>query len=94
MNRNEDGILFMVVSWWMFLKLVLRSRTPLHKECMKHNGHKGDPGVTPGTCGAGGKKTQVILVWVRALGIGNVSHPRGLGVMRILECSRTPQLEV
>ena len=25
---------------------------PLHEECLKHHGRKGDPGVTPGTCGA------------------------------------------
>jgi hypothetical protein len=42
---------------------------PLQKGCPKHHGHKGDPGVTPGTCGAGGEKVQVILVWdPRALG--------------------------
>jgi hypothetical protein len=52
------------------------------KECPKHQGHKGDPGVTPGTCGAGGEKAQVILVWMRAPGVGNASHPRRLGVMR------------
>jgi hypothetical protein len=39
---------------------------PLHKECPKHHWHKGDPGVTPGTCGADGERAQVILVWVRA----------------------------
>jgi hypothetical protein len=39
--------------------------------------------VTPGTCGADGEKAQVILVWVRAPGVGNASHPRGLGVMRV-----------
>jgi hypothetical protein len=50
-------------------------RAPLYKGCPKHHGHKGDPGVTPGTCGAGGEKAQVILVWVRAPGIGNASHP-------------------
>ena len=27
-------------------------RTPLYEECPKHHGHKGDPGVTLGTCGA------------------------------------------
>jgi hypothetical protein len=57
-------------------------RAPLHKGCPKHQGHKGDPGMTPGTCGAGGEKAQVILVWVRAPGVGNASHPRRLGVMR------------
>ena len=40
--------------------------TPLLKECMQHHGHKGDPGVTSGTCGTIGEKAQVILVWVRA----------------------------
>ena len=49
----------------------------------KHHGHKGDPRVTPGTCGAGGERAQMILVWVRAPGIGNASHPRRLGVMRV-----------
>jgi hypothetical protein len=58
-------------------------RAPLHKGCPKHHGHKGDPGVTPGTYGANGEKAQVILVWVRAPGVGNASHPRGLGVMRV-----------
>jgi hypothetical protein len=57
---------------------------PLQKGCPKHHGHKGDPGVTPGTCGAGGEKAQVmILVWVRAPGVGNASYPQGLGVMRV-----------
>jgi hypothetical protein len=49
------------------------------KGCPKHQGHKGDPGVTPGTCGAGGEKAQMILVWVKAPGVGNASHPRRLG---------------
>jgi hypothetical protein len=58
-------------------------RAPLHKGCPKHQGHKGDPGVTPGTCGADGEKAQVILVWVKAPGVGNASHPWRLGVMRV-----------
>jgi hypothetical protein len=58
-------------------------RAPLQKGCPKHQGHKGDPGVTPGTCGASCEKAQVILVWVRAPGVGNASHPRILGVMRV-----------
>ena len=41
---------------------------PLLDECLQHHGHKGDPGVTPGTCGTIGERAQVILVWVRALG--------------------------
>ena len=39
---------------------------PLLKKCLQHHGHKGDPGVTPETCGAIGVRAQVILVWVRA----------------------------
>jgi len=58
-------------------------RAPLHKGCPKHQGHKGDPEVTPGTCGANGEKAQVILVWVRAPGVGNASHPQRLGGMRV-----------
>ena len=50
---------------------------------MQHHGHKGDPGVTPGTCGSIGERAQVILVWVRALGRGNASHPQELGVTRV-----------
>ena len=43
-------------------------RVPLLEECPQHHGHKGDPGVMPGTCGAIGERAQVILVWVRAPG--------------------------
>ena len=28
------------------------------KGCPKHHGHKGDPGVTPETCGAGGERPK------------------------------------
>jgi hypothetical protein len=62
-------------------KIITLSRTS-SKGCPKHHGHKGDPGVTPGTCGAVDEKAQVILVWVRAPGVENASHPRGLGVIR------------
>jgi len=44
---------------------------------------QGGLGVTPGTCGAGGENDQVILVWVRAPGVGNACHPRELGFMRV-----------
>ena len=43
-------------------------RIPLLEECPQHHGHKGNPGVTPGTCGAIGERAQMILVLVRALG--------------------------
>ena len=49
-----------------------------HEECLKHHGHKKDPGVTPETCGSVGEKAQVILVWLRASGVGNASHPQRL----------------
>ena len=55
---------------------------PLLKECPQHHGYKGDPEVTPETCGTIGERAQVILVWVRALGVGNASHPWRLGVTR------------
>jgi hypothetical protein len=57
------------------MELKLTYRAPLHKGCPKHHGHKRHPGVTPETCGAYGEKAQVILVWVRAQGVGNASHP-------------------
>ena len=50
------------------VKTVTRCRAPLFKECPQHHGHKGDPGVTPRTCGAISERPQVILVWMRALG--------------------------
>ena len=53
----------------------------LLEKCPQHHGHKGDPEVTPETCGAIGERAQVILVWVRVLGhweclpsIGTKSH--------------------
>ena len=55
----------------------------VHKECLQHHGHKGDPGVTPGTCGAIGEKDQLIIVWVMAPCVQNVFHPRRLGIMRV-----------
>ena len=56
--------------------------TPLHEECLKHHGYKGDPGVTPGTCDDVGERACVILVWVRALSVRNASHWQRLGVTR------------
>ena len=73
---------------------------PLHEECLQHHGHKGDPVVTPGTCGAVCEKTLSNLSVGE--GVGNASHPWRLGVtrvrhelciargVRVLECSRTP----
>jgi hypothetical protein len=50
---------------------------------VKHHGHNGDPGVTSGTCDAIGEMTQVIRMWVRALGVGKASHSHKLGVTRV-----------
>jgi hypothetical protein len=35
---------------------------PLHEECPKHHGHKGDPKVIPSTCGNNGEKAQIFLI--------------------------------
>ena len=37
-----------------------------------------DPEVTLMTCDAVGERAQVILVWVKAPGVGNASHPQRL----------------
>ena len=58
-------------------------RPPLHEDYPQHHRYKGDPGMTPRIYGAIGKRAQVILVWVRAPGFGNTSHPRRLGVTRV-----------
>ena len=44
----------------MILTLVTLCRAPLHEECPQHHGYKGDPGVTPGLCGAIGERAQVM----------------------------------
>lgn len=36
--------------------------TPLYENCPQHHWHKGDPRMTPKTCGAIGQRAQVILV--------------------------------
>jgi hypothetical protein len=61
----------------------IQCSTPLPEELPKHHGHKGDLGVTPETCGAIGEMAQMITMWVRALGIGNTSHPHRLRVTRM-----------
>ena len=52
------------------------------EECPQHHGHKGDAGVTLGTCGANGERAQMILVWMRTWSIGNAFHLWRLGVTR------------
>ena len=39
--------------------------------------------MKPETCSAIGEKAQVILVLMKALGIGNASHPQRLRVTRV-----------
>ena len=56
--------------------------TTLHEECPQDHGHKRDPKVTSGTCGAIDERPQVILMWVRASGVQNASHPRRLRVTK------------
>ena len=48
---------------------------PLHEDCLKYHGHKGDPRVIPKTCGAIGERAQVNLVWTKASDIKNAFHP-------------------
>ena len=50
--------------------------TPLHEECSTNHGQKEDPRVTPKTCGTVGGRAALILLWMRAMSIGNASHPR------------------
>ena len=52
----------------------IQCRAPLLEKYSQHHGNKGDPEVSPRTCGAIGKRAQVILVLVRAPGHGNTSH--------------------
>jgi hypothetical protein len=54
-NKNFVCIVTLV---WELIPLDI-CRAPLQKGCPKHHGHKGDPRVTPGTCGADGEKAQV-----------------------------------
>jgi hypothetical protein len=42
---------------------------PFREKCLKHHGRKGYPGVTPETYGDICEKAQVILMWVRAMGV-------------------------
>ena len=86
--RTSRDILF-----YVYFVVILVAKKPwiccrasLHKECPNHLRHKGNSRVTSGTCGTNGEKAQVILVWVRAPGIGNASQPQGLGVMRVRLC--------
>ena len=46
-------------------------------------GRKGDPGLTPETCGTVDERAQMILMRVRVPGVGNACHPQRLGVTRV-----------
>ena len=67
----------------IYIQLENNCRAPLHEDCPKHHGHKGDPGMTPGTCCAVGERAQVILVWARAPSVRNSSYPRRLRGMKV-----------
>jgi hypothetical protein len=63
------GIMVIIIKIASLFIIWCTCRAPLHEECPQHYGHKGDPGVTPGTCDAIGERDQVILMWVRAPGV-------------------------
>ena len=73
-NQIENEQVLVVVWLEQFQKTRGKCRTSIHEKCPKHHGHKEDPGLTPGSCGAVGERAQMILVWVRATGVGNASH--------------------
>ena len=76
---------------------------PIHKECPRHHRHKGDPGVTPRTLwhlwceGLSNRNVdEGPWCWKPLLSMETrVSHELCVAFgFQILECSRTPQLEV
>ena len=74
-SKSSLGFMKGVGWWWsgptttsgssclyeMFAKWGI-SHAPLHEECLKLHGHKGDVRVRPGTCGDVGEKAPMILV--------------------------------
>ena len=85
-GSEEEGQIRREEAGWVTKKekvTPVRCRAPLHEECPKHHGHKGDPGVAPETCTAIGERAQVILVWVRAPDVRNASHPRRVRGMEV-----------
>ena len=89
MNGRYNLLLSPPKAWWQSFshlwdsQLFSTSVAHLSYGMPKTPWTQGGPGVTPGTCGDIGEMAQVILVWVRALGIGDASHPRRPGVMRV-----------
>ena len=67
-HLDDDNVVEAIIIKFIFC-------APLHEECPKYCGHKGDPGLTSETCDAICESTQMILLWVRALGVENASHP-------------------
>jgi hypothetical protein len=57
----------------------------LHEECLKHHGHRKSK-ITPGICGTVGERAQAIIMWVKALGIENTSHPQSSIVKKVRPC--------
>jgi hypothetical protein len=51
--------------------------------------YKGDPGVTHETYSAVDERAQMVIVWLKARGVRNDSHPQRLGVTRVRSLLRT-----
>ena len=71
-----------LISQANLLRILLQCRAPLLESLRSARNTMGTR-VTPGICGAIGERVQVILVWVRARGVGNAFHLWRLGVTRI-----------
>ena len=88
-RRKENKILYKQSLRSQFhingvMKAIPTSCAPLHEECPRHHGHKGDPGQSDNRgLYAVGERAQTILVRMRGLGIGNASYPRRLGIKRV-----------
>ena len=54
---------------------LLSCYAPLFEECLQDHGHKRDPEVTFKAFDVVAQKAEVILVWVKVLGIENAYHP-------------------
>ena len=62
-TANHHSLVVLRVVSRAYQTCIQRScRAALLEECPQHHGHKGDPGVTSGTCGTIGERAQVILV--------------------------------
>ena len=66
------------------------------RECLKHRGHKGDPELTPGTCGAIGERYDFNIRSIQCFGLPHVrSSPQSRSeVIYTIGLSKTVQLLV